>query len=251
MYHIMLITHAGVAVLYQMMLPYRFGLRDDKYLLRELNASLSGYYTNPDIKMTNEEAARRCWEDPSALRLRYNRGFTYLLKVDAQVREKSAGKTSIDSIIYELLERKRNRKPYMLQDWLTIVERELGQSGIDEYHDMANGVLVIPPTDFLPAEYGMKLVRQDQEVLEFGFNGDSIDNRVIGGLKPGSRADKAGLKEGDRILENTFSWEVGDDFDAKMNLTVQRQDGAALRVLEISYWPRTFEKVECYQVVRT
>ncbi|EFX03769.1 peptidase m61 domain containing protein [Grosmannia clavigera kw1407] len=182
----------------------RFGLRNKKYLLGELNSYLSGYYTNPVIKMTNEEATRRSWEEPNALRLRYSRGFTYLLKVGAQVWEKTAGRTSIDSIVYELLERKRRGKSHMLQDWLIIIERELGHTGVDEYHDMANGVLVVPPADFPPAKYKMKLVRQDQEVLEFVFSQDSINTRRIRGLKPGSRADQAGLKEGDKILESSF-----------------------------------------------
>ncbi|KAI1774276.1 peptidase m61 domain-containing protein [Hypoxylon cercidicola] len=238
----------GIANYYSMVLPYQFGLRDKAYVKKQFDGCLSGYYTSPVINMSNSEANRLSWEEPNALRLRYNRGFTYLLKVGAQLREKSKGKTTLDTVVLELLERKRSGQSYKLKDWLEIVRRELGQSKVDEYYEMANGKLVIPQTDVLPPEYGMRLVRQDQETLELGFNARSINDRVVSGLKQGTRASEAGLKDGDKILESGFSWEVGDDYTATMNMVVQRPPGPAGKEISISYWPRTYEKVECYQM---
>ncbi|RDW57345.1 peptidase m61-containing protein [Coleophoma crateriformis] len=239
----------GVANYYATMLPYRFGLRDKAYVIKQVNDFLSGYYTSPVVTMSNSEATRLSWQEPNALRLRYNRGFTYILKVGAQLRDKSRSKTTLDKVIYELLERKRHGQSYKLKDWLAILCRELGQSAVDEFYEMADGKLVIPQPDFLSQEFGMKLVRQDQEILELGFDASSINDRVISGLKTGTRASEAGVKDGDKILGNSFMFEIGDDYQAIMNLVVRRPHGPGEQELRLSYWPRAYEKAECYQLI--
>ncbi|RDW63330.1 peptidase m61 containing protein [Coleophoma cylindrospora] len=239
----------GVANYYATMLPYRFGLRDKAYVMKQINDFLSGYYTSPVVNMSNSEATRISWQEPNALRLRYNRGFTYILKVGAQLRDKSRNKTTLDNVIYELLERKRHGQSYKLKDWLAILHRELGQSAVDEFYEMAGGCkLVIPQPDFLSQEFGMKLVRQDQEILELGFDPSSISDRTISGLKENTRASEAGVEDGDKILANSFMFEIGDDYQAMMNLVVKRPPGPEGKELSISYWPRAYEKAECYQI---
>lgn len=96
---------------------------------------------------------------------------------------------------------------------------------------------------------GFRLIRQDQEALDLGFDASSINNREISGLVAGSRAAQAGLEDGDEILKNSFVWEVGNDIGRNMDMTVRRPDGKAGRLIEISYWPRSWEKVESYKFV--
>lgn len=142
----------------------------------------------------------------------------------------------------EVLKLKYERKPYGLEQWLPLIEAELGQNSTSNFKAMLAGETVIPPSDCL-AYMGLKLVRQDQEKYELGFDEDSIPKRTITGLKFGSRAEAVGLKEGD-VVEKMFPiFLTADSFEMKNIVKVVRGDEA----VDIEYWPRTWEKVESYQ----
>jgi hypothetical protein len=69
---------------------------------------------------------------------------------------------------------------------------------------------------------------------------------VVRGLKAGSRAEQAGLKEGDRIVKSSYLWRCVDHFKEKMTVAVERE-GAEM---EIRYWPRGFEMAKSWQMVK-
>ncbi len=86
----------------------------------------------------------------------------------------------------------------------------------------------------------------EQERLDVGFHYRSLDTGIVEGLAPGSRAEAAGLHNGDNILARGGSVEkcksgLGMDF----RFTVQRGEER----LEGVYWPRPFAKVTSYQTV--
>jgi hypothetical protein len=75
----------------------------------------------------------------------------------------------------------------------------------------------------------------DQEVLDFGMDAVGFDNGVVTGLKTGSRAKAARLKEGDRIISNLHLRPCVDNFDAKMEVTIRRDEENKT----LKYWPRS------------
>lgn len=199
------------------------------------------------IKLTNEELAKNVWNSidfQNMQRLPYSRGFTYIMRVDAQIRKKSFGKRSVDDVVFALLDKKNKRQSFGLTEWLLLLEDELPDTATQEFKFMADGGLLIPLEDTLGPDY--RLVRQDQEMLELGFDASSINNRVISGLRKGSRAAAAGLKDGDTILKNTFVWEVGNDFGKNMSILVRRPGEKEEGIIQVEYWPRSWAKVESY-----
>ncbi len=63
-------------------------------------------------------------------------------------------------------------------------------------------------------------MRKDAEKLEMGFFGGK---RVIA-LTKGSRAEQAGLREGDEIAHAWSAWGAGDSLDNMMQVVVKRSD---------------------------
>ena len=57
------------------------------------------------------------------------------------------------------------------------------------------------------------------------------------GLIPGSRAEEAGLKEGDKIVSSYGLWGLMDTLESKMRIVVLR-DG---QELTFEYWPRSVD----------
>lgn len=232
----------GIANYYQAILSYRFGLFSRTEFIRELNSITSAYYTSPAIWMNDHLAEKLAWEDAHAQRIPYSRGAMFLLKLDAELRAASRGERSLDDPIVEIVRLKNARNPYGLEQWLSLIEAELGENSTTDFKEMLTGKMVILPPDTL--EYlGLKLVRQDQEKYELGFDERSASNKVITGLVPGSRAEAAGLREGD-ILDKSYPiWLTADDFEMPMVVRVVRGD----EIVTIEYMPRTWNKVESYQ----
>jgi S1-C subfamily serine protease len=70
-------------------------------------------------------------------------------------------------------------------------------------------------------------------------------DQVVTGVKPGSNAEKAGLRNGDVILKASSEWEAVDD--ENMHLVYQVRRGET--ELTIEFLPRG-EKVPCWQYVK-
>jgi predicted metalloprotease with PDZ domain len=171
----------GIATYYQVVLPYRFGRVTKSQFLTEVNKVASAYYTSPVVHMSDREALERQFSDFHSSRLPYCRGATYFFKLDHELRTVSGGKRSLTEPILAFLKLKRKRKPYTSDQWLWLIEAELGEGALKDFENMQAGKLVIPPSDCLAAE-GFKLDRVDQETFELGFDYDSLDELVIEGL---------------------------------------------------------------------
>ncbi|TKA80039.1 hypothetical protein B0A55_01766 [Friedmanniomyces simplex] len=237
----------GIATYYQMFLPYRFGKTTRAEFLQQLNMNLQAYYTNPVINLSNEEAAERMWQNPAAQRLPYHRGLIYFLRMDCLVRQASDGNLGIDSPVLQLLERKRKGEAFDLETWILLAGEAVGNAtrARDEYSDMAAGGFLGLSLQ-TPSHLGLSVIATTQERLELGFDTASLNSRVISGLVPGSRADEAGVRDGDAIVETrVMYWQVADDISRNMSLRLKR-DGAEF---DVSYWPRSREKVPSLQFV--
>lgn len=171
-----------------------------------MNGNMLAYFVNPLNNISNREAKGNARMGASFyLTLPYKRGFSYFLKMDALMRIALNGKHSLDDLVLDLYYRRRNNQHYRREAWLSLLEAELGEQGIKEHDDMVPGKTVLPSTDCLGLAF--MLLRQDKEPLDLGFDERSLTTRVVGGLKAGSRAAEAGVKDGDEIMENTFMWQ--------------------------------------------
>lgn len=207
------------------------------------------YYTNPLIHTPLRDQPN----DGSSISLPYERGFMYFFLLEAQLRNVSSDPTYqynlLDSIVMSIVEKYYAGDLINSSVWRQTLYPLLGQDMVDTHFSivMEGGLLV--PNDAQPiitlAGKQVKLQEVKQERLEVGFHYRSLDTGVVEGLVPGSRAEAAGLRDGDKILARGTKGACEGDFGCDYWYTVQRGE----EKLDVVYWPRTFTKVTSYQTV--
>ena len=248
----------GVAEYYSIVLPYRFGIYTRQMFIERMNRMISGYYTNPDLHMSNAEAAAKFWSsDPHANRILYQRGFTYFVSLAARLSHSPSGQPSLDDLIRSMLRRSHSGKPADISDFLSLLSDTLGSEVVSDYDAMVNGSTVVPPADGLGRDYTLR--RTDQEQFYLGFNESSFSgqHREVRGLDPESRAAvQGGVLESDRITSNhSFFW-AAESWEKNFTMVVVRRgklagvevdDGEVERKVTLTWWPRSWEKVSSWQ----
>lgn len=232
----------GLAVHYQRLLPWRAGLIDDEAFLADLNETAGRYYTNALIGTPNDEIPGGFWRDTRIRVLPYDRGSLYFAKVDADIRAASHGARSLDDVVRTMLAERRAGRKMDFALWTRLLQRELGEAGIAELEAMLGGAVVLPPAD----AFGPCFTRVQKPLRRFDLGFDPAvlvsPERIVRGLKPGSAAARAGLREGDRIL-NRFPQDAMQG-DQTATLTLQLARGEER--FAITYLPRG-ESVPAYQ----
>jgi predicted metalloprotease with PDZ domain len=231
-----------VAVHYQRLLPWRAGLFSQLAFLDDLNSTAARYYTNALIATPNDRIAEGFWKDTRIRVLPYDRGSLYFASVDSEIRAASQGKRSLDDLVRRMLAERRAGHAMDLTLWKKLLGQELGAKGLADFDAMLAGGTVLPPSDaFGPC---FKRVTKPLKRFDLGFDPLILvtPDRVVKGLKPGSAAQAAGLRDGDRILNRFPQDALQGDQDAALTLDIER-DG---QKLSFTYKPRG-ETVDAYQ----
>ncbi len=232
----------GLAVHYQRLLPWRAGLISQQAFLDDLNSTAARYYTNALIATPNDRIAEGFWKDTRIRVLPYDRGSLYFASVDSEIRAASQGKRSLDDLVRRMLAERRAGHAMDLTLWKKLLGQELGAKGLADFDAMLAGGTVLPPSDaFGPC---FKRVTKPLKRFDLGFDPLILvtPDRVVKGLKPGSAAEAAGLRDGDRILNRFPQDALQGDQDAALTLDIER-DG---QKLSFTYKPRG-ETVDAYQ----
>ncbi len=186
----------GTADYYSAVLPLRAGLISKGDFLSLVNEHAQVYYTSPYRGNTNKEVAAKAWVDDDAEKVPYARGFMYLTSVDAEIRAKSSGRRSLDTLVIDLTERARRGEKVGLQDWLKLVEQELGPESRLEYEAMAAGNSQAPPVN----SFGPCFRPEPKQLPRYDPGFDPMRQAIVSDLRADSPAAKAGVKEGDLIV---------------------------------------------------
>jgi predicted metalloprotease with PDZ domain len=232
----------GNAVFYQALLPWRAGLMTADEYLSDLNKTASRYYTNALKDTPEDQVAPRFWEDTRIRVLPYDRGAMYFAVLNGKVRKASGGKRSLDDLIQAMIERGRSGQPVTEAVWLDMLRTEIGEDGPALHRSMLSGGLMLPESD----DFGPCFRRTTKRIRQFdlGFDNKSIlgAEKIIQGLKPGSEAEKAGLRDNDKITYAVALDAVQGDVMRMLDLQVTR-DG---KTFAVSYLPRG-DAVDAYQ----
>jgi hypothetical protein len=189
----------GLAVYYQRVLPYRAGAIDTDGFLADLNGSALGYYANPMLLTPNDRVAPNFWLDTRIRVLPYYRGSLYFAKLNLEIVRASNGKRSLDDLVVALLDERRAGRPLTIDTWKAFLRKELGDAGLADWQAMLAGQRIDLPSD----AFGPCFIREDKQLGEFDLGYDFIASNAHGhavqGLKPGSNAALAGLRDGDVV----------------------------------------------------
>jgi predicted metalloprotease with PDZ domain len=246
----------GLALLYTVFLPFRFGQRGPDYFRATVNAFLSAYYTNPLVAGGPNSASRPLdthglgWYASSA---KAYRAFVYMLKMDAFTRRATvAGGSDVlrpmDELVRELLGRRRAGEKVQKRHWLEGVARWLGKDEAERcFREMLDEGGRVNELDDMLSSFGAKFGPQpvEQEVLDFGFDRESLDMGNVVGVEENSRAWEAGLRNGDKVSRHSRPEACEIDVEKNLRLSVERHGDK----FDFDYWPRSREKVRCWQVL--
>ena len=232
----------GNAVFYQALLPWRAGLMTEDEYLADLNKTASRYYTNPLKATPEDQVAPHFWEDTRIRVLPYDRGAMYFAVVNGKVRKASGGTRSLDDLIQAMISRARDAKPLTESVWLDVLRAEIGEDGPSVHRAMMSGGLMLPESD----DFGPCFRRTVKQIRQFdlGFDNKSIlgAEKIIQGLKPGSEAEQAGLRNGDRI---TYAVAL-DAVQGDVNRTIALQVTRGGSTFPLTFLPRG-DAVDAYQ----
>ena len=232
----------GNAVFYQELLPWRAGLFTTDQYLAGVNETASRYFTNPMYNVPEDQVLPRFWEDTRIRVLPYDRGMMYFAVLNGKIKRASDGKRSIDDLIRAMVGRARANQPITLDIWLDMLRAEIGEDGPTVHRAMMAGEWIVPESgDFGPCFHR---VTRPIRRFDLGFDPASIisPDKIIKGLKPGSEAEKAGLRNGDKIAYGIAMDALQGDVTRTLTVQVTR-DG---RTFPLTYLPRG-EAVDAYQ----
>jgi predicted metalloprotease with PDZ domain len=236
----------GNAVYYQALLAWRAGLMTADQYLADLNQTAGRYYTDAMRATPEDQVDAHFWEDTRIRVLPYDRGAMYFAVLNGKIRKKSAGRRSIDDLIQTMIVRERKGEKLSDATWVGLLRQELGEDGLAVHNSMLAGGLVLPESD----DFGPCFHRTIKKIRQFdlGFDNASLLGAVktIKGLKPGSEAAKAGVRDGD-----TVSYGVAlDAVQAEVNRTLTLQVTRDGKTFPLIYLPRG-EAVDAYQWERS
>lgn len=220
----------GTAEYYSTLLALRSGAISLDKFLKLVNEKSNDYYTNVYRDLSNAEAGKKFWQDPRAQRVPYGRGFMYFARVDAQIRQASGGRKTLDDLVLTVVKQQRAGQKVTLVEWEKMVVAELGEQGKKDFDAMVAGTRIeMPANAFAPC---FKPGASTARPFELGF--DDMRLGIVSNLREGSTAAKAGIKDGDKIVRMTPLTQVRDNDAATMDLTLQRGE----QEVKASYLPR-------------
>jgi predicted metalloprotease with PDZ domain len=190
--------------------------------------------------------------------MQYTRGFLYALKMDAYSRwasreTKTGIAQPIDNIIAELSRRGRRGESATVDDFLSELSKWLGKEKTTQLFDEMLDGKVMDMAD-MQDSFGdrHRPVPVEQEILAFGFDfpGDASTGVLdlpftVSGVVPGSRAQLAGLMDGDTVVDCDGLTFCLTNLHCNVRFIVERQR----RLFDIEYWPRAWMKVRSWQVL--
>ncbi|MGE0478952.1 MAG: hypothetical protein AB7Q17_00645 [Phycisphaerae bacterium] len=221
----------GFTDYYALRILHESGQWSSEQYAKWINRHIREYVANPAIHATNEEIRDEYWRQRSTVgEVAYQRGLMLGLRWDRLARQQGV-RNGLDRLFFALLDRARAGGFELSNDAIRRVGVEqLGAwfaGEFDQFVVQARTVSV--PVDALAP----KLIGSDARVYDYdpGFDRErSLQQQKIIGLKRGSAAERAGLREGDEML----GYSLLADPEKQSELKVMRK--GELRT--IRYFPR-------------
>jgi M61 glycyl aminopeptidase len=190
----------GFTVYYEGAIPLRAGLVSYADYLEYLNGRLQEYQTSPLRKVTNAEWLKMSHSSGPSSELPYARGAAIALWADAAIRERSAGRFSLDNVMFDLVnEAQVPKPPELTQERIpSAFAHYLAPEQVSMIRAMALDGADMP----LPERLGgcARLEQVTRAVVDLGFDESSLDTNHIAGVDPAGPAYRAGVRDGQEVF---------------------------------------------------
>jgi predicted metalloprotease with PDZ domain len=187
-------------VYYEAAIPLRAGLISYADYLEYLNRRLREYQRSPLRKISNDEWRKVSHKSGPGYELSYTRGAAVALWADAAIRERSGGASSLDNVMFDLVnEAQGPRPPELTEDRvLAAFARFLGPEQLAQMRAMTVGGADVP----LPEKLGncARLEQVTQTFVDAGFDETCLESKRIAGVDPSGPAYRAGIRDGQEVF---------------------------------------------------
>jgi len=208
----------GFTTYYQDLLLWQAGLLPDAEYIDAVNRLIRDYHFSPARHVALSELIARKRQDPTLGRVPYDRGAMIALLLDHEIRRRSGGHSSLDTLMRELFA-ERNRHPDLSKERIfAAIGRHVDAPVLDTVraHVETGSSVDAPPGMRVPCAARVIVPMPE---FELGLDrGALLETRRVQGLKPGSAAEKSGIKNGDAITGLSVYW---NDVNRPVRLTLQ------------------------------
>jgi predicted metalloprotease with PDZ domain len=200
---------------------------------------IAEYYLSPVRNDDKATLGANYWGTRDYQQIPYKKGFVYALYIDHLVRSSSAGKHSLDDVMFALREEKLSKKRLTDTTFTELVKTFSGQdiSGLQENYINKGETIPVPA-----GSIGRTEIKTDPlGRFDLGFDQQaSRETKTVTGVKPDSEAWKAGLRDGQIIKGFSIYY---DDLSHPAEITVE-ENGVPKT---ISYNPMSSERIDVPQ----
>ncbi|RYG35694.1 MAG: hypothetical protein EON93_06190 [Burkholderiales bacterium] len=195
--------HEGFTDYYATALALRAELLSPDEFVEVWNDRLTSYALSPARERRNADMRDR-WADADSERMQYLRGAIIAALWDKRLRDVSGPKVSLDTITVEQ-HRRAALDPELGR--LASMRDLMAQSGVDVAADIAKHIDGGEPINLPANTFGhcMRVEDDERPVYDLGFDGDATIKAggIVTGVRSGSAAHAAGLRDGMRLVERT------------------------------------------------
>jgi predicted metalloprotease with PDZ domain len=223
----------GFTDYYARALLWRAGLISLNEYIQDINSSYLHYRTSPVVSAQDVQVRQQFYLDADLQKLAYQRGGFLAATWDSRIRQQSQGKQSLDDAMLDLRRGAAAKEQILSESFLgNHFARFAGakvHSDLTAYID--NGETIPLPDGAV----GPCVVLHDATAHAYDPGLDvekMVQTRVISGVKPGSAANLAGLRDGQIVIERS-EIRAGDP-DQPISLTVRDNTGEK----NLRYFPR-------------
>jgi predicted metalloprotease with PDZ domain len=191
----------GADVYYTNVLTYRAGLMSFDRFAENMNTLVAEYFQNPLSHLSNEEVTQQFFASHDAEVVSYQRGPLYFASVDASLRAASGGRRRVDDLVRAMVHAAFDGSGASVERWKALLQESLGTKGVVEFEAMMHGEsLNLGPDLFGPCFRRVPTVYRQ---FRAGFASRKEEKGVpsVGALAADSPAAKAGVRNGDELLE--------------------------------------------------
>jgi len=214
----------------------RAGLSDAEGYARSLQDSVRGYLANPHCRAPNAKIDAEFWTSREVGELPYRRGDLVAALLDHAIRAKSAGAQSLDDFAREAVRLGRGGEKVSTPVLLERIGRWTDPGFAERVRAIVEdgAPLELPPDLFAPC---LAITTVEEPGLELGFDLDaSIANGTLTAVQPASAAERAGLRDGQKLASISYERRVDrpvrlEVIDQGERRTVEFLPHGALRAL--------------------
>lgn len=186
----------------------RIGLIDVAGYAESLERSAREYLANPHVSAPNALVDERFWTDRDAGQLPYRRGDLVAALVDREVRVRTKGGRNLDDFVRQAVELGRKGERATTEVLVARIARWTDAAFAERIRAIVeDGAPIELPADLFAPCLVVTIV--EEPGLELGFDLDaSIANGKLTGVRAGSAAEAAGVRDGQGLASISYDRRV-------------------------------------------